>query len=302
MAAQGQDGRLIVGPATGEIEIQMEHYAPRMGELRARIIAEMGVQATIDPADEVRRRVEFLVSYAKNVGARGFLLGISGGLDSSLAGRLAQLAAERLRAEGVESTFTAVRLPYRTQKDEDDAQAALTFIRPDRSWTFDVAAGVDGMSSVYEATTGGKLSDFSKGNMKARARMIAQYAMAGEHNLLVVGTDHAAESVTGFFTKYGDGGADVLPLFTLNKRQNRALLAHLGAPERIVTKIPTADLLDDVPGRTDEDELGLSYEQIDDYLEGRELPVEVAAAIERRYLVTRHKRTVPVTILDEWWR
>ena len=102
--------------------------------------------------------------------------------------------------------------------------------------------------------------------------MIAQYALAGEHNYLVIGTDHGAESVTGFFTKFGDGGADILPLFGLNKRQNRALLAELGAPARIWEKVPTADLLDGKPGRTDEDELGLGYDLIDDYLEGRDVP------------------------------
>ena len=121
---------------------------------------------------------------------------------------------------------------------------------------------------------GNGISDFHKGNTKARTRMIAQYALAGEHNYLVIGTDHGAESVTGFFTKYGDGGADILPLFGLNKRrQNRALLAELGAPARVWEKVPTADLLDGQPrGRTDEDELGLTYDQIDDYLEGREVP------------------------------
>ena len=132
--------------------------------------------------------------------------------------------------------------------------------------------------------------------------MIAQYAMAGEHNLLVIGTDHGAESVTGFFTKHGDGGADVLPLFGLNKRQNQQLLQHLGAPDRVWKKAPTADLLDILPGRTDEDELGLEYDEIDDYLEGREIPDEVAAKIEQKFLRSRHKRTVPVTIHDTWWR
>lgn len=273
-----------------------------MRELQAKIIAELGVKPTIDPAEEIQQRVNFLAEYAKVSHTKGFVLGISGGLDSSLAGRLGQLAAEQLRAEGLEASFTAVRLPYNTQQDEDDAQAALEFIQADRSWAFNVAPGVDGLEQEYETTTGEQLSDFSKGNIKARARMVAQYALAGEHNLLVIGTDHGAESVTGFFTKFGDGGADILPLFTLNKRQNRQLLKELGAAERIYTKEPTADLLDGKPGRTDEDELGLSYDDIDDYLEGREVPDEVAERIEKRYLTTRHKRTVPVSLLDEWWK
>ena len=201
-----------------------------MRELQARIIEEMGVQPRIDPAGEVRKRVTFLKEYLKATHTKGFVLGISGGLDSSLAGRLAQLAVEELAAEGVEANFVAVRLPYGVQHDEDDAQAALDFIQAKTEWTFNISAAVDGFEDEFEKTVGNGISDFHKGNTKARTRMIAQYALAGEHNYLVIGTDHGAESVTGFFTKYGDGGADILPLFGLNKRQNRALLAELGAP------------------------------------------------------------------------
>jgi len=273
-----------------------------MRELQATIIEEMGVKPAIDPAAEVTKRVAFLKDYLKATGTKGFVLGISGGLDSTLAGKLAQLAVDELAAEGVEADFVAVRLPYRVQHDEADAQAALEFIRPKTSRTFNVAAAVDGFESEFAASTGKELSDFGKGNVKARARMVAQYALAGEHNYLVVGTDHGAESVTGFFTKYGDGGVDVLPLSGLNKRQNRQLLAYLGAPDQLHAKVPTADLLDNRPGRTDEDELGLKYDQIDDYLEGRDVPDEVAEAIEQKYLRTRHKRAVPVSTFDKWWR
>jgi NAD+ synthase len=273
-----------------------------MRELQVKIIEEMGVQPRIDPAGEVRKRVTFLKEYLKATHTKGFVLGISGGLDSSLAGRLAQLAVNELEAEGVDANFVAVRLPYGVQHDEHDAQAALDFIGAETEWTFNIAPAVDGFEQEFEKTTSEQVSDFTKGNMKARSRMIAQYALAGEHNYLVIGTDHGAESVTGFFTKFGDGGADVLPLFGLNKRQNRALLAELGAPARIWDKVPTADLLDGKPGRTDEDELGLKYDEIDDYLEGREVPDDVAERIEEKYLRTRHKRTVPVTISDTWWK
>ena len=272
-----------------------------MREMQSRIIAEMGVKPEIDPAAEVRRRVDFLCDYLRTTGAKGFVLGISGGLDSTIAGRLAQLAVEQLAAEGTEADFVAVRLPYGVQHDEGDAQAALRFIQPKSDWTFNVQPAVDGVEREFAETVGQPLTDFNKGNVKARLRMVAQYALAGERGLLVIGTDHGAESVTGFFTKFGDGAADILPLFGLNKRQNRQLLEHLGAEERIVEKVPTADLLDDQPGRTDESELGLSYDDIDDYLEGREVSADAAAAIERRYLQSRHKRTVPVTPLDDWW-
>src|SRR5699024_10450061 len=129
-----------------------------------------------------------------------------------------------------------------------------------------------------------------------------QYAVAGDRGMLVIGTDHAAESVTGFFTKFGDGGADLLPLAGLNKRQNQALLRELAAPELLWAKAPTADLLDGQPQRTDEDELGLTSAQIDDYLEGREIDETAALSIERRFILSRHKRTVPATNLDKWWR
>lgn len=273
-----------------------------MRELQQQIIDEMGVRPQIDPAEEIDRRVGFLCEYLRLTGAKGFVLGISGGIDSSLAGRLAQLAVERLASEGTEAEFVAVRLPYRTQADEADAQRALEFIRPQTSLVFDVEPATTGIERVYRAATGADLTDFTKGNVKARQRMIAQYAIAGDRNLLVIGTDHAAESVTGFFTKYGDGGADILPLFGLDKRQNQALLRELGAPEAVWTKKPTADLLDATPGREDEDELGITYDVIDDYLEGREVTEEQAEAIEHRYLITRHKRTTPVSLVDPWWK
>lgn len=272
-----------------------------MRTLQAQIIQEMGVKPQIDPADEVKRRVDFLCDYLESTGTKGFVLGISGGVDSTLAGRLCQLAVEELSNRGTDADFVAVRLPYRVQADEDDAQAALRFIRPKTSWSFDVEPATTGVENEYRQTTGVDISDFSKGNVKARIRMVAQYALAGDKGLLVVGTDHAAESTTGFFTKFGDGGADILPLFGLNKRQIRQIARHLGADERVWSKAPTADLLDATPGRLDEDELGLSYDVIDDYLEGRDVEDEQAEAIERRFLITRHKRTTPVTLLDRWW-
>ncbi len=273
-----------------------------MRPLQSRIIDDLSVRPAIDPAAEVETRVAFVAAYLRATGAKGLVLGISGGQDSSLAGRLCQLAVERLADEGIDADFIAVRLPYAVQADEEDAQLALEFIRPKHSVTFDIKQAVDGFSDEFQRATGGPISDFTRGNVKARARMIAQYALAGQTGLLVVGTDHAAEAVTGFFTKFGDGGADILPLSGLSKRQGRALLTHLDAPERLYLKAPTADLLDENPGQTDEDNLGLTYAQIDDYLEGLEVPDHVAEALETRYLATRHKRNLPVSPADDWWR
>ncbi|TFD27456.1 ammonia-dependent NAD(+) synthetase [Cryobacterium cryoconiti] len=273
-----------------------------MRELQARIIAELNVSPRIDPAAEVSRRVQFLADYLLRTGAKGLVLGISGGQDSSLAGRLCQLAVEQLAAAGHPAVFQAVRLPYRVQHDEEDAQLALEFIRPATTVTFDIMRAVDALEAEFADATGRPLPDFDKGNVKARMRMVAQYALAGSAGLLVVGTDHAAEAVTGFFTKYGDGGTDLLPLAGLTKRQGRALLVELGAPERLYLKAPTADLLDDDPGQTDEANLGLRYEQIDDFLEGLPVDDAVADTIEKRFLSTEHKRQVPASMFDQWWR
>jgi NAD+ synthase len=273
-----------------------------MRELQARIIAELNVSPTVDPAAEVRRRVKFLKDYLKHTGAQGLVLGISGGQDSTLAGRLCALAVDELVDEGHPATFVAVRLPYVVQRDEADAQLALEFIRPQSQATFNIELAVDGFESEFLASLDVAMTDFTKGNVKARSRMIAQYALAGQLGLLVVGTDHAAEAVTGFFTKYGDGGTDILPLTGLTKRQGRALLVELGAPEALYAKAPTADLLDHTPGQTDEANLGLKYEHIDDFLEGHEVEDEVADAIEARYLNTEHKRRVPASLFDDWWQ
>ncbi|MFF2270780.1 ammonia-dependent NAD(+) synthetase [Agromyces sp. NPDC058136] len=273
-----------------------------MRDLQARIIAELNASPTIDPSAEVRARIEFLKDYLRATGAKGFVLGISGGQDSSLAGRLCRIAVEELDGEGTEARFVAVRLPYGVQHDEDDAQLALQFIDPQETVVFNIKGGVDGLAAGFEEAIGSPISDFGKGNVKARMRMVAQYAVAGEGGLLVVGTDHAAEAITGFFTKFGDGGADVLPLTGLTKRQGRALLEALGAPERLYLKVPTADLLDGQPGQSDEANLGLSYADIDAYLEGEEIDETVAEKLEARFLQTRHKRTAPVSMFDAWWR
>ena len=273
-----------------------------MRETQRKIIDALGVLPEIDPAAEVERRVRFLVDYLTTSNAEGYVLGLSGGVDSTLAGRLAQLAVERIRSGGGEAAFVGVRLPYRVQHDEHDAAAAVDFVAADETITVDVAPGVDALNAEIRRATGAELSDFTKGNAKARHRMVTQYALAGDRRLLVIGADHAAENVTGFFTKFGDGAADVLPLSGLNKRQGRSLLRHLGAPQQLWDKVPTADLLDEAEGQTDEDELGLRYDDIDDYLEGREVSDEAAATLETAWYRNRHKRTTPVEVADTWWR
>lgn len=271
--------------------------------MQQEIMERLSVKPKIDPEEEIRKRVDFLKKYLLKTKANGYVLGISGGQDSTLAGRLAQLAVEELRKEGYEAKFIAVRLPYGVQQDEEDAEKAVDFIQPDESYVFNVKAAVDEVKREYgRVMNGEELRDYHKGNVKARMRMIVQYAIGGQENLLVIGTDHAAEAVTGFYTKYGDGGADVLPLSGLTKRQGKALLKALQADEILYEKVPTADLLDENPGQADETELGISYDLLDDYLEGKDVPAEAAEKIEKRYRQSEHKRQLPASMYDDWWK
>ncbi|MFM0340357.1 ammonia-dependent NAD(+) synthetase [Paraburkholderia fungorum] len=269
---------------------------------QAGIAAEMHVGAEFDAAREIERRVTFLATYLRSSGLKTYVLGISGGVDSTTAGRLAQLAVERLRAEQYDARFVAIRLPYGVQQDEADAQQALRFIRADENLAIDIKPATDGMLAALGTSgvsfTDHSQQDFVHGNIKARQRMIAQYAVAGARAGVVIGTDHAAESVMGFFTKFGDGGADVLPLAGLNKRRVRALAKALGATDAVAHKVPTADLEMLRPQRPDEDAYGIPYDDIDDFLEGKPVSDAARATILRFYDVTRHKRALPYTPFD----
>lgn len=266
------------------------------------IIKTLHVQPEIDPEEEIRKRIDFLKEYLLKTRAKGFVLGISGGQDSTLAGKLAQMAVEELREEGHDAIFVAIRLPYGTQKDEEDAQMAIEFIQPDETHVFDIQPAVDALADSYEKVAGSPLSDYQKGNVKARMRMIVQYAFGGMRNLLVIGTDHAAEAVTGYYTKYGDGGSDLLPLAGLTKRQGTALLQALNARKELYLKVSTADLLDESPLKADEEELGISYDALDDYLEGKQVPEDIAKKIETIFRRSMHKRHTPATMFDDWWK
>ena len=268
---------------------------------------EMKVLAEIDPAAEVARRVSFIKQTLLNSGAKTLVLGISGGVDSSTCGRLAQLAVNELNEQQPGNyQFIAVRLPYGVQADEDEAQLALSFIQPTKVVTVNVKAGADAIHSEVLGALPDDLKaelaeakvDFVKGNVKARARMVAQYEIAGLLGGLVLGTDHSAENITGFYTKWGDGACDLIPLFGLSKRQVRAIANYLGAPKLLVEKAPTADLEDLAPGKKDEDALGLSYDQIDDFLEGKPVSAEVEQKLVSIFNATQHKRQPIPTVYD----
>ncbi|MGR5178428.1 ammonia-dependent NAD(+) synthetase [Vibrio mediterranei] len=269
---------------------------------------EMRVLPSIDPKFEIERRVAFIKAKLQQSGCKSIVLGISGGVDSTTCGRLAQLAVDALNEESASNSyqFIAVRLPYGEQKDEDEAQLALSFIKPTHSVSVNIKAGVDGLHAAsHIALEGSGLLpedsakiDFVKGNVKARARMVAQYEIAGYVGGLVLGTDHSAENITGFYTKFGDGACDLAPLFGLSKRQVREVAATLGAPELLVRKTPTADLEELAPQKADEDALNLTYDQIDDFLEGKPVTQEVSDRLIAIYKATQHKREPIPTIYD----
>ncbi|ELI5408006.1 ammonia-dependent NAD(+) synthetase [Staphylococcus pseudintermedius] len=267
-----------------------------MSEMQAMIVEEMKVKPSIDSAETIKEMQHFIEQYLHaHTFVKTLVLGISGGQDSTLAGKLVQLAVENMRnASGRDVQFIAVKLPYGVQKDADEVEDALNFIQPDRILTVNIKPAVDqSVQSLQEA--GIALSDFHKGNEKARERMKVQYAIAANTSGIVAGTDHSAENITGFFTKHGDGAADIAPLFGLNKRQGRQLLQYLGAPAHLYEKVPTADLEDDKPQLPDEEALGVTYEAIDNYLEGKGVSPEDAAVIERHYVRNAHKRELAYT-------
>jgi len=276
---------------------------PRPHPRQSAIAAVLGVtppfaSAAALAAETLRRQV-FVENTLQASGLTTLVLGISGGVDSLVAGRLAQLAVQALRMRTGDSRyrFIAMRLPYGTQHDEADARAALAFIRADEECTAPIEDAVQGLAGQLPKLQAlpAQRRDFVQGNVKARIRMVAQYALANATGGLVIGTDHAAEAVMGFFTKFGDGACDLAPLSGLVKGQVRAMAAHLGAPAELVWKTPTADLEDLAPGRPDEAAYGVSYEQIDAFLHGQPVQPQAFQRIVAAYEASGHKRALPLT-------
>lgn len=274
--------------------------SPEYLAVKAEIMNTLGVISTseFNPEKAVRGRIDYLKNFIKTTGLKGFVLGISGGVDSSTVGRLAQLACEELRSEGIDAKFYAMRLPAGVQLDESDAQDAMKFINADVQMTVNIGEASNSIHSAFtveqnrvDGKTGLPASlDYHKGNVKARMRMIAQYEVAGYYGLAVASSDHFSEKCAGFYTKHGDGAADIVILNDLNKRQVRLIAKYLGAPENLWNKAPTADLEELNPGKLDDDGFGFPYEYLDDFLEGKAVPAEIEVKIIELYENTRHKR------------
>ncbi|SDS53154.1 NAD+ synthase [Halopseudomonas xinjiangensis] len=272
----------------------MNTASSRSSEIRSALQVNPDLKGSAEIKQEIERRIEFIKNTLRSSRTRALVLGISGGVDSTTGGKLCQMAVESLRQEGYDASFYAMRLPYGVQMDEHDAQAALDFIKPDQVRTVDIKGAVDALMQDFASEQADAAKrDFVKGNVKARTRMVAQYTLANFVNGLVVGTDHAAEAVMGFFTKFGDGACDLAPLTGLVKDQVRSIAAELNAPADLVKKVPTADLEELEPGRPDEDAHGVAYEQIDAFLLGEPVDEDAARKIVKQYDATEHKRQLP---------
>ncbi|MCR2806113.1 ammonia-dependent NAD(+) synthetase [Paenibacillus soyae] len=262
--------------------------------LQKEIIERLGVKPTINPEEEVRKRVDFLKKYVLASGTTGLLIAISGGIDSAVATGLCKRATDELTAEtGKDYMTLGVFQPYGDQVDIADSYAVAKAFDLKHTAETNIAEAVDEIALEVEHSFKSlgiprHISRAGKGNVKARTRMVMQYALAFDLNLLVVGTDHASEAITGFYTKWGDGAVDITPLSTLNKRQVRQVAAYLGVPDSVLNKAPTAGLWE---GQTDEDELGIKYDDNSDYLEGKDVAPEVREKLEKQYLKTEHKRS-----------
>lgn len=216
---------------------------------------------------------------------KGMLVGLSGGIDSAVVGALIKKAFPE--------NALGVILPCKSNpKDAEDGRAlaealGLEYVTIDISDEHTHLMGKVSESLVGKNTGNERLYD---ANLRARLRMTTLYGIANAMGYLVAGTDNAAEVYTGYFTKYGDGGVDVLPIANLLKAEVFEWAKVLGVPQQIIDRKPSAGLWE---GQTDEDEMGTTYDFIDAHLKGEVIPEKDKAIIERLHRVSAHKRTMP---------
>lgn len=247
---------------------------------------------SINPEEASRIIESFIKSYVEER-AKGVVIGLSGGLDSSVVATLCTRALGKDRVLGL-------MLPERQSSAEDVRDAALVCEKLGIKYEcLDISEIVDVLRETLE-----KKPDIKAlANLKARARMIVLYYYANTMNLMVAGTSNKSEIVVGYYTKYGDGGSDFLPIGDLYKTQVRQLASYLGIPRHIIKKVPTAGLW---KGQADEKEMGIKYEKLDKVLRGfeLELPSERIAGladvsekevkrIKKLHENSRHKRQMP---------
>lgn len=241
-------------------------------------------------ASRIDQTVDWLRERVSEAKAKGLVVGISGGVDSAVVAGLCSRAFPD----------NCIGLVMPSQSDPEDKEDALWIAEGFEIRIVEVnlsGAHTQIMGQVKKGLEGQgcKLEEekMCQGNLKARLRMSTLYAVANAMNYMVVGTDNAPESYTGYFTKYGDGGVDILPISSLTKAEVRAWARMLGLPMRIATRVPTAGLW---PGQTDESEMGLTYDQIDRYLLGEEVSPEVQERLETLHRQSEHKRHLPPSL------
>ena len=227
------------------------------------------------------RLVDWLREKAREAGAKGVVVGMSGGIDSSVVAVLCKQAFP--------DNVLGLLIPcHSITEDMEHAQlAARKFGIPTETVVLDSV--YDGLMSVLPSD-GGEHGRLAKGNLKPRLRMAIVYFFANRLNYLVVGSSNRCELGVGYFSKYGDGGVDIMPLGNLVKSQVRDLARHLGIPQVIIDKPPSAGLW---AGQTDEQEMGLTYDQLDAYFTTGEAPETVRRKIEERIARNAHKRATP---------
>ncbi|MDA4125341.1 MAG: NAD+ synthase [Thaumarchaeota archaeon] len=209
-----------------------------------------GYSRSIEPTKEERRITTFIRKVVRDAGARGVVVGVSGGVDSALAGSLC------VKALGPQNVVAALMPSNHTPKNDlRDGEALAS------RWGVEtVRVSISPLVDALDATVGEKGGRIAKANVEARTRMIILYLIANSRGLLVAGTGDRSEELLGFFTKWGDGGVDFLPIAHLYKTQVRLLSSSLGLPKRIVDKPASPQLW---PGHTAEEELPAAYEKLD---------------------------------------
>ena len=237
--------------------------------------------------EKVEQIVQWLREKVKEAGVEGLVVGLSGGLDSAVVAHLIERACP--------DQALAVIMPIQSNPhDLEDAKKVVETSQI-RHLTIDLTDSHHQMFQEIVKTVKAhetwddQQTRIADANLRARLRMSTLYTIATNYRYLVVGTDNAAEWYTGYFTKYGDGGVDLQPIIDLTKKEVFEMAAYLQVPESIINKKPSADLW---VGQTDEEELGVSYESIDLYLKGEQIPLEDEGIIKRLHRQTEHKRNI----------
>lgn len=231
-----------------------------------------------------KRIVQWLRRELKQRDADGFVFGLSGGVDSSVVAALCR------KAVGSTRTLGLILPCHSSQLDERDARRIARILRI-KTQKIDLCKAYDALTALLP-----RASQRAKANIKPRLRMIALYYFANKYNYLVCGTGNKAELMVGYFTKYGDGGVDLLPIGGLLKREVRQIAVELGIPADIVVKAPSAGLW---KGQTDEGEMGITYDELDDILKRMNrgqrqcYPRKKVDKVKRMIAQSQHKRILP---------